>query len=46
MALEGGSLIVGAPTRRVRPLSDQELEYLDYSAANYVRPAARHRSSS
>lgn len=46
MVLEGGFLYVGAPARRVRPISDQELEYLEYSAANYVRLAARHRSSS
>ncbi|MBL3526746.1 MAG: gamma carbonic anhydrase family protein [gamma proteobacterium endosymbiont of Lamellibrachia anaximandri] len=40
--LEGGYLWVGTPARRVRPLSDQELEYLDYSAAHYVRLMKRH----
>ncbi len=40
--LEGGYLWVGTPARRVRPLSDQELEYIDYSAAHYVRLMKRH----
>lgn len=40
--LEGGYLWVGTPARRVRLLSDQELEYLDYSAAHYVRLMERH----
>jgi len=43
--LEGGYLWVGSPARRVRPLTDQELQYLEYSAAHYVRLADRHRSS-
>ncbi len=43
--LEGGYLWLGSPARRVRPLTDQELEYLDYSAANYVQLAARHRAA-
>ena len=42
--LTGGSLWVGAPARRVRALTDRELEYLEYSAANYVRLAQRHRA--
>jgi carbonic anhydrase/acetyltransferase-like protein (isoleucine patch superfamily) len=41
--LEGGYLYVGAPARRVRALSDQELEYLAYSADHYVRLTALHR---
>lgn len=41
--LTGGYLWVGAPARRSRPLTDKELEYLDYSAANYVRLAQRYR---
>lgn len=40
--LQGGYLWLGAPARRVRPLTDQEIEYLDYSAAHYVRLTARH----
>jgi carbonic anhydrase/acetyltransferase-like protein (isoleucine patch superfamily) len=41
--LEGGHLWVGAPARRVRALTDQEREYLEYSAGHYVRLAERHR---
>jgi carbonic anhydrase/acetyltransferase-like protein (isoleucine patch superfamily) len=40
--LEGGYLWHGAPARRIRPLTDLELEYLDYVAGNYVRLAIRH----
>lgn len=42
--LEGGYLWLGAPARRARALTDRELEYLDYVAANYVRLAARYRA--
>ena len=41
--LAGGYLWVGSPVRRARPLTDRELEYLEYSAANYVRLAQRYR---
>jgi len=41
--LEGGGLWVGAPAKRVRSLSDEALEYLEYSAAHYVKLAQRHR---
>jgi len=41
--LESGHLYVGAPARRVRQLTDQELEYFGYSAEHYVRLARRHR---
>ncbi len=41
--LEGGYLYVGSPVRRVRPLSEKELQYLEYSAANYVRLGQSHR---
>jgi carbonic anhydrase/acetyltransferase-like protein (isoleucine patch superfamily) len=34
--LEGGHLWVGTPARRVRPLREEETEYLKYSAAHYV----------
>lgn len=44
--LEGGYLYVGAPAARARALTDRELEYLEYVAANYVRLAERHRGSS
>jgi len=42
--LDGGYLWVGAPARRARPLTDQELEYLEYSAQHYLRLTARHRA--
>ncbi len=35
--LEAGSLYVGSPARRIRTLSDPEIESLAYSAAHYVR---------
>jgi carbonic anhydrase/acetyltransferase-like protein (isoleucine patch superfamily) len=41
--LEGGYLWLGQPARRVRPLSDQELEILAYNAEHYVEMAKRHR---
>jgi len=41
--LESGYLYTGSPTRRVRPLSDREREYLAYSAAHYVRLAGEHK---
>ena len=43
--LDGGYLWLGAPARRARPLTDQELEYLEDVAANYVQLARRHRAS-
>jgi carbonic anhydrase/acetyltransferase-like protein (isoleucine patch superfamily) len=36
---------MGAPARRVRALTDQEREYLEYSAGHYVRLAERHRGA-
>lgn len=44
--LEGGYLWLGAPARRVRPLTEKELEYMDYSADHYLRLMQRHRVSS
>jgi len=41
--LESGHLWVGTPVRRVRPLTEQEREQLEYSAAHYVKLAQRHR---
>ena len=40
--LEGGYLWLGRPARKLRPLSDKELEYLEYSADHYVRLAKRY----
>ena len=35
--IEGNSLWRGSPARRVRALTDKEIESLDYSAGNYVK---------
>ncbi len=43
--LESGYLWHGAPVKRVRPLTETEREYLEYSAQHYVRLADRHRQS-
>ena len=40
---EPGSLIIGAPARRVRGLSTEELEMLKQSAAHYVALGRRYR---
>ncbi len=40
--LEGGFLWVGSPARRVRPLTDEEREYLQYSARHYVKLVRQH----
>jgi len=42
--LESGFLYVGNPARQVRPLSERELEFLTYSAQNYVRLKDRHQA--
>lgn len=41
--LEGGHLWVGSPAKRARPLTERELDYLEYSAEHYVRLMRRHR---
>ena len=35
--LESGGLYVGSPARRVRDLKEQEIAFLSYSAAHYVK---------
>jgi len=35
-SLQGGYLWVGSPARMLRPLTEKELEYLEYSAKHYV----------
>lgn len=40
--LEGGYLWLGSPVRKIRPLSDDERQWLDYSAQNYVALKDRH----
>ena len=44
--LEGGHLWVGRPAKRSRALTEQELAYLDYAAAHYVKLKDRHMRSS
>ncbi len=43
--LQSGFLWLGAPARKVRELTQDELDYLGYSAAYYAELAARHRTS-
>jgi carbonic anhydrase/acetyltransferase-like protein (isoleucine patch superfamily) len=35
--LRSGYLYAGSPARQMRPLSDKEMDYFAYSAANYVK---------
>jgi len=43
--LEGGYLWMGSPARKVRELTDQERESIDYSAQHYIRLKNRHQQS-
>jgi len=43
--LESGYLYVGSPAKRARPLKQQELEFLAYSAEHYSRLARRTAES-
>ncbi len=43
--LEGGHLWVGSPARKIRELTDKELEYLRYSAAHYVDNKNRFKAA-
>lgn len=40
--LRSGHLYAGAPAREIRALSEQEMDYFRYSAANYVRLKDQH----
>jgi carbonic anhydrase/acetyltransferase-like protein (isoleucine patch superfamily) len=42
--LEGGHLWVGAPAKKLRPLTEGELQWLEYSALHYVRLKDRYRA--
>jgi len=42
--LDSGYLWVGTPVKRIRPLKDREIEYLDYVAEHYTKLADGHRS--
>jgi carbonic anhydrase/acetyltransferase-like protein (isoleucine patch superfamily) len=41
--LEGGCLWLGSPARRVRPLREEELRFLEYSAVHYVQLKNEHQ---
>ncbi|EIJ42836.1 isoleucine patch superfamily enzyme, carbonic anhydrase/acetyltransferase [Beggiatoa alba B18LD] len=43
--LTGKHLWHGRPVQKVRPLTDEELEYLEYSAEQYVSLSQRHAAS-
>ena len=43
--LAGGWLYRGAPAKAARALSDDEREWLRYSAAHYVRLKNRHAAA-
>ncbi|SFM63536.1 gamma carbonic anhydrase family protein [Halopseudomonas yangmingensis] len=40
--LKSGHLYMGSPAREVRRLSDREIEFFNYTAANYVRLKDQH----
>lgn len=44
--LQSGGLYVGAPAKRVRDLKPEELQFLQYSAAHYVKLKNQHMSDS
>ena len=41
--LESGHLYLGSPAKRVRPLTDDEIAYFNYSAQHYVALARSYR---
>jgi len=40
--IEGGHLWLGSPAKKMRPLTEQELEYLEFSAQHYVELKNQH----
>ena len=42
--LEGGHLWIGSPVRKLRELSPEEIDFLRYSAAHYVKNKNRHKT--
>jgi carbonic anhydrase/acetyltransferase-like protein (isoleucine patch superfamily) len=40
--LESGYLWIGSPVRKVRKLTDEEIESIEYSAQHYVKLKNRH----
>jgi carbonic anhydrase/acetyltransferase-like protein (isoleucine patch superfamily) len=43
--LESGYMYMGSPVKKIRPLKQQELEFLAYSAEYYARLATRTTNS-
>lgn len=43
--LESGYLYFGNPVHQIRPLSQAEIEHIEYSAKHYVKIAAKHKNS-
>lgn len=43
--LESGFLWIGAPARRLRALTEEEIDAIDYSARHYVSLKDRHKAS-
>ncbi len=43
--LESGYLYLGSPAKKVRPLTDKEMAWLEYSASHYVELKKRHKNS-
>jgi len=43
--LEGGYLWMGRPAKKVRKLSEREIEYLSYSASHYVKVKQMHETA-
>ena len=43
--LEGGYLWMGRPAKKVRKLSEREIEYLSYSANHYVKVKQMHKEA-
>jgi carbonic anhydrase/acetyltransferase-like protein (isoleucine patch superfamily) len=43
--LEGGYLWRGQPAKKIRPLTAEEEEYFDYSAAHYVQLAQKYKKA-
>jgi carbonic anhydrase/acetyltransferase-like protein (isoleucine patch superfamily) len=43
--LEGGYLWQGRPAKKIRLLTDEEMEYFEYSANHYVKLAQQHQSN-
>lgn len=44
--LESGYLWLGSPARKARPLNDEEIKFLKYSAQHYVNLKNRHLAAS